>query len=271
MAVFNYEGINLFYEELGNPDGKVAIGFLNGVMASTSSWGFICPVFEKLGYRIILHDFMGQLKSDKPDRTYSFDEHCMQAKALYESLGITKIHLIGTSYGGEAAMRFAMMYPEMTETISIIDSASELTPVMKGFLESWKTLCDIGDGEIFFNGMVPSIYGNEFIEKNQELLSSRAAAIKDNPNGYLEGQKHLYDTFKEDLYMTDRLHEISCPALILCGTEDILKPPACAQLLADNIPNAEYVLIPGSGHVTIFERHRELTSAILGFITKHTC
>ena len=270
MADFITEGVRLFYEERGNPEGKIVVGFLNGVMASTNSWDLITPIFEKAGCRIILHDFMGQLKSDKPDRTYSFAEHCAQAKALYQSLGIEKLHLIGTSYGGEVAMRFAMTYPEMTESISIIDSASELDPVMEGFLQSWKGLCESGDGEAFFHGMVPSIYGREFIAKNKEMLDARAKAIKDNPNGYLEGQNHLYDTFLEDLYMTDRLKEIRCPALILCGQEDILKPPASSQILAENIPDTEYILLPGCGHVSIFEGAKELSSAIFGFIFKHT-
>ena len=274
MAVFSYQNegktIHLYYEVKGNPEGKITIGFLNGVMASTSSWDLLCPVFEKMECRIILHDFMGQLKSDKPDRRYSFDEHCRQARALYESLGVTKLHLIGTSYGGEVAMRFAMIYPDMTETISVVDSASELDPVMEGFLLNWKHLCGTGDGELFFHGMVPSIYGRKFIADNREMLDARARAIKDNPDGYLEGQKHLYDTFLEDLYMTDRLHEIQCPALILCGCEDILKPPASAKILADGIQDAEYILLPECGHVSIFEKACELSSAIAGFVFKYS-
>ena len=88
-------------------------------MASTSSWYLLTPIFEKLGFKIILHDFKGQLKSDKPAGPYKFDDHCAEAKALFEHLGVDKIHLVGTSYGGEIAMRFAMNYPEMTKSISV--------------------------------------------------------------------------------------------------------------------------------------------------------
>lgn len=270
MAEFCYKGITLFYEEKGDRNGTETIGFLNGVMASTNSWELLCPVFEKMGFRIILHDFKGQLKSDKPEGPYTFAEHCEEARALYESLGVEKIHLIGTSYGGEVAMRFAMLYPEMVKSISVIDSVSELDPVTKGFVLGWKILCDTGDGETFFQGMVPSIYGPEFIEKNQEWLSDRAKALKENPNHYLEGQKILYDTFADDVYMTDRLSEIQCPALILQGTEDILKPVKFGKILADKIPNAEFLTIPDCGHVSIFEKPGELQSAILGFILKNS-
>ena len=157
----------------------------------------------------------------------------------------------------------------MVKTISVIDSVSELDPVLEGFVLGWKILCDTGDGETFFWGMVPSIYGPKFVADNKEMLAARAKAIKANPNGYLEGQKVLYDTFAQDVYMTDELKQIQCPALILCGTEDILKPPKFSQILADNIPNAEYILLPNCGHVSIFEKPGELQSAISGFVLKN--
>lgn len=270
MAELQVNGVNLYYEVKGDPEGKETIAFFNGVMASTSSWALLYPVFERMGFRIILHDFKGQLKSDKPAGPYTFAQHCAEAKALFEHLGVRQLHLVGTSYGGEAAMKFALLYPEMVKTISVIDSVSELDPVLRGFVLGWKILCDTGDGETFFWGMAPSIYGPEFLARHQEMLAGRAKAIKENPNGYLEGQKVLYDTFASDVYMTDALPAIRCPALILCGTQDILKPPKFSQIIADAIPNAEYLTIPDCGHVSIFEKPKELESAILGFVLKNS-
>ncbi len=271
MPYFEYsKDVTLYYEEHGNPEGKETIVFLNGVMASAASWSVLWPVFERAGFRVIAHDFKGQLKSSKPEGPYTFAQHCEETKALLEYLGVEKAHLVGTSYGGEVAMKFAVMFPEMTKSISVIDSVSELDPVCKGFVVGWKVLCDTGDGETFFWGMVPSIYGPEFIEKNMDMLTARAKAIKDNPNHYLEGQKILYDTFAEDVYMTDELPKIKCPALIICAENDILKPPKFSKILADNIPDAEYVTIPGAAHVVFFEKTKEVETAIFGFILKHS-
>ncbi len=269
MAIFEHKGISLYYEVKGDPNGKESIAFLNGVMASASSWALLYPIFERMGYRVILHDFKGQMKSDKPAGPYSFAEHCAEAKALFEHLGVEKIHLVGTSYGGEVAMKFAILYPEMVKSISVIDSVSELDPVLEGFVLGWKILCDTKNGETFFWGMAPSIYGPDFIANNQEMLTRRAKALNDVDPSYLEGQKILYDTFAPDVHMTEELPKIQCPALILCGTEDILKPPKFSQIIADMIPNAEYLTIPCCGHVAIFEKPKELESAIYGFVAKH--
>lgn len=270
MPIYSGSGVDLFYEILGDPNSKKTVAFLNGVMASTSSWAMLTPVFEKFGFRIILHDFKGQMKSEKPKGPYTFEEHCREARELFIHLGVERLHLVGTSYGGEVAMKYAILYPDMVESLCVIDSVSELDPVLSGFVLNWKLLCDTKNGEAFFWGMTPSIYGPAFIEKNMDMLKKRAIATKAAPPEYLEGQKILYDTFVDDVTMTDELQDIRCPALVLCGEDDILKKPKFSKIIADHIPNSEYLVIPQCGHVAIFEKPNELSSAILGFILKNT-
>lgn len=269
MAQLTINGNSIYYEVAGDIKSKNVVAFLNGVMASTNSWALLTPTFEKLGFKIILHDFKGQLKSDKPDGPYSFEEHCEEAKKLFEHLEVEKVHLIGTSYGGEVAMKFAVLFPNMVQSISIIDSVSEVDPILEGFVEGWKVLCDTNDGEVFFHAMMPSIYGSNFLKENREMLAERAKAIKNNPNHYLQGQKILYDTFVKDVTMTEELHKITCPALIICGEEDILKPVKFSRILAEKIKDSEFIILPNCGHVAIFEKPKELVSSILGFIMKH--
>lgn len=268
MGTFSVENTNIFYEINGNENAKTAIAFFNGVMASTASWDYIWPVFENDDFMIVRHDFRGQLKSDKPKGPYSFEIHANDAKQLFDHLDIEKIHIIGTSYGGEVAMKFAILYPEMTKSISIIDSVSELDEVLKGFIDNWMILADLYDGEKFFLGMAPSIYGNSFYTNKKEMLISRAKAFASMDKSYFEGQKTLYQTFKEDVYMTDELKSIKCPSLVICGQDDLLKRVKFSQLIAKEIPNSEFILIPDSGHVAILEKYNELNSMLYGFILK---
>jgi 3-oxoadipate enol-lactonase len=81
-------------------------------------------VFEKTGFKIILHDFKGQMESGKPEEGYSFARHAAEAKALFQYLSVEHVHVIGTSYGGEVAMKLAILYPEITDSISVIRSAN---------------------------------------------------------------------------------------------------------------------------------------------------
>ncbi|WP_353892938.1 alpha/beta hydrolase [Proteinivorax hydrogeniformans] len=269
MPKKNINGVNLYYDIKGNPDAEEAIVFLNGVMASVSSWILQLPIFENHNFKILLHDFKGQMLSDKPKGPYTFSEHSDETVELMKSLGIKKAHLIGTSYGGEVAMRMAIDHPEFVKTISIIDSVSELDETLKLFVRGWKTAAEDRDAEKFFWGMAPTIYHNSFIEKNLNTLKARAKGVANAPDDYFDGQVQLYDTFEQDVHMTEELCNIQCPALVVCGEDDILKPRKFSKIIADNIPNSEHVIIPDCGHVTIFEKPDILNSILLGFVMKN--
>lgn len=251
------KGIKLFVEDLGNPKGEVIV-FLNGVMASTNSWYQIIKPFIELGYRIILHDFKGQLKSDKPKGPYTFEEHVNETLAILDELDIKSAHFVGTSYGGEVALNIGFRHPEIVKSLVIIDSVSETNQEMINEVNTWIDLCEKKDGYAFFWGMAKSIYGSTFMKENKAFLEQRAQATRHVDQSYLEGQIILYKTFNNDVYMTNRLHEIKAPTLIICGMDDILKPPKFSKIIHDKIKGSKLVLLEDCGHVAIFEKSNEI-------------
>jgi 3-oxoadipate enol-lactonase len=270
MPIFSHPPVDLFYEIKGNPDSSNTVLFLNGVMASTSSWVNQLPPFQSAGFKIVLHDFRGQLKSSKPQGPYTFAQHAQDVMALMDHLNIPSAHLIGTSYGGEVALRCALDFPTLVTSLSIIDSVSELDETLKSTVTEWKDAAATHHGETFFYRMMPSIYSPGFIEKNRDMLSQRAKAMNAVSLDYFDGQITLYETFLNDVTMTSELHRIHCPTLILCGELDTLKPLKFSAIMAQAIQGSEYLTIPDCGHVAIFEKPNELNSALLGFILKQT-
>lgn len=270
LSIFEKEGVKLYYELRGKEDAKETVVFLNGVMASTNSWYTLSKPLEELGYRVLLHDFKGQLKSDKPEGPYSFLDHAKELLALLDHLNIHKAHVIGTSYGGEVALRFATAHPERMDSMVVIDSTSELTGVCQGFVSSWMAPASAGDGEAFFNTLMPSIYGESFLKKEAAFLKKRAKATKDIGEDYFHGQVTLYETFLQDVAMDlSELQKIQVPTLVICGEQDILKTPKESLRIHQGIEGSEYVLLPDCGHVSIFEKPKEITTLLLGFLLKH--
>lgn len=268
MANFNANGVNLYYELKGNLESKETIVFFNGIMSGIGTWTAIIPELEKLNYKILLHDFKGQLLSDKPPGPYSLVEHAQEAKLLMDHLGIKNAHVICTSYGGAVAMEFATLFPEYLKTISIINSISETDEILKLLINSWKTLASMKDISKFFWSVVPTIYDISFLKKNMEALNSKVLEMKKLPEDFLLGQLQLYDTFDLGVGLTDQLYKIKCPALVICGENDVLTPVKFSKIIAEGIPHSEFAIIPDCAHVTVFEKPDVLASLLLGFIFK---
>ena len=65
--------------------------------------------------------------------------------------------------------------------------------------------------------------------------------------------------------VVDRLHEITCPTLIISSSEDVLVPPTEQQLLHEKIKGSTYVTINGSGHASMYEAPGAFAALTLGF------
>lgn len=262
------EDYELYTEDLGSKTGETIV-FLNGVMASTNSWNFYAKWFVEHGYRVILHDFRGQLKSDGIKGVYTFEKHAEDMRFILEHFGVKKAHFIGTSYGGEVGLKFAIKYPEILASLIVIDSVSELDEKLRKEIEIWIDLASKKDGYKFFWGMAKSIYGKKFMQDQMPFLESRAIATSKVDASYFDGQVALYQTFINDVNMTDDLKTIKTPTLIICGEEDDLKPIKFSRIIANEISSSEFVTIPEAGHVVIFEKPNEILTLMIGHTLKN--
>ncbi|MGZ0655011.1 alpha/beta fold hydrolase [Coraliomargarita sp. W4R72] len=74
------------------------------------------------GYRVIMPDQIGFGKSSKPSNyQYSFQQLAKNTHDLVASLEVEHVQLLGHSMGGMIATRFALMYPEMTSSLTLLN------------------------------------------------------------------------------------------------------------------------------------------------------
>ena len=50
--------------------------------------------------------------------------------------------------------------------------------------------------------------------------------------------------------------------LVVCGAEDEVSPPASMREMAQRIPDARYVVVPGAGHLAPLEQPEAVTEAL---------
>lgn len=263
MPVQRLNGVGIYYEILGVGEPVV---LLNGVMMTTQSWVLQSSQMRKR-YRCVLHDFRGQLMSEKPDGPWEMADHAEDLLALLDHLEIDDAHLIGTSYGGEVALIFASSHPDRVRSLSVVSSVSEVAPETDRIVASWARAALEAPDDLY-RISVPTIFSPAFVTGNPEVIAQGEARIRSCPREFFTGLAALIETFRK-LDVTAELQRITCPTLVLSGEKDVVKPLRLSRLMAEEIPGAEFLVIPDAGHAVILERPEEVNTALLGFLAKY--
>jgi 3-oxoadipate enol-lactonase len=264
MARASVNGVELAYEVAGS--GAEWVVFLNGVAMSIAHWK---PVVDRLPgrYRCLLHDFRGQsLSPDAPGKpgVQRLEDHVEDLLALMDTVGVGKAHLVGTSYGAEVAMLFAIAHPERTASLVSIDGVSELDPLLKAAVEGWKAAA-LSDPVVFYRITIPWNYSAGYIAANSDALVKREAVVAALPRGWFTSFAGLCDAFLR-IDFTKELHRIKCPTLVIVAENDLLKGRRFARIIVDHVRGALLKVIPDGGHAVVVERPAETAAAVAEFL-----
>jgi 3-oxoadipate enol-lactonase len=192
--------------------------------------------------------------------------HADDLAALLDTLSIKRAHIGGASYGAEISMVFALKYPARTQSLVITSAVSHVDSLLEGMIGTWVAAAKSKDPEMLFQVVYPLTFSEAWIEGNQETLNLARERYKTlDFDAFLE----LLLAFSQ-LNVTPDLHRIAAPALVVVGEEDIVKPRKYAEIIAREVPGAEYAIIPHAGHAAMWERPGIFNSLILGFLAKHS-
>lgn len=263
MPHFKSNGLNLFYEEFGSPDAP-AIIFLNGIMMNTLSWAGHKPYFKN--YRGVLFDFRDQGQSEKVDHPYSIDVHVDDLRNLLRHLDIEKINMVGVSYGGHVASKFASLYSSLISSLTLANTIAKTNHHLRAIGKAWEEAAKLVDGEAFFTFAIPFIYSRYFYQNNLSWLAERQNQFKDLlTKEWFEAFIRL-STSAHDLDVTAALKDIHCPTLLIGADQDMITPIDEMKRLHQGIEGSSFVIIKDAGHAAVLEKPTEFALIILGFI-----
>jgi len=248
MPTAEIQGVSFYYELSGQ--GNETIVFLNGIAMSVAHWAPYVQAFQG-EYRCLCHDMRGQTLSEKPEGEYSLDLHAQDLAELMDMLGIARAHLVGTSYGAEVAMAFAVRFPEKCLSLTLIDGVSETDPLLEAIVDSWIQAAE-KDARLFYRTILPWNYSPGYIGANRELLAKREASVTNLPREWFEGFNRLCAAFLK-INLTESLSAIQCPTLIMVGEKDILKPYKFSKIIEQRIKGSQLIILPGAGHAAVLE------------------
>ncbi len=168
--------------------------------------------------------------------------------------GYEDVVLCGHSMGGAITQMYALEYPDELKGIVLIGTGARLRVHPK-------YLKDCEDGVHAREGWLAN-RANEYARIDAEM----AAALLQRSTAVGPSVK-LNDLLCCDRFdVMQRVQEIRVPALIICGTEDVMTPVKYSSYLAERIKDSRITVVEGATHYVQLERHREVNQAIAEFL-----
>ncbi len=264
MRTKTNDGLNLYYEIHGNPQAKETLVFLNGLTQSAAAWSFMLPHFKQ-DFRIILLDFIFQGQSDKSGNWRDFNQHARDVKTVLDTIGVTRIHLAGLSYGSLVAQHFAILYPSMLHKLVLMATFAHKTPHYEAIELSWWRALEQGGYRLMLDIMLPNVLSEEYFSHPLipiDLMKEMRQGLNENSEAILK----LMRATKERKDFRQELQQIQIPALIIQGERDTLLPVHLAEEVNKNIRNSQLIIIPRAGHTLNLEHVTEVAGHIRRFL-----
>lgn len=247
MPHADVDGERIFYAHHRLPDPKAPhLILVHGAGGNHMLWGYTVRNLRTANVYAV--DLPGHGRSGGAGRT-SVTEYARFLRGFMDALGISRAVVAGHSMGGATAMLTALQHPDRVSGLVLVGTGARLR-VLPAILDG--TLSDLpGTVELICETAYAPTAPREIVRQGQrQMLQVAPQTVHDD-----FAACNVFDAM-------ERLADIRCPTLVVCGTEDRLTPPKYSAFLAERIPHAELVLIEGAGHMVITEKPDLLARAI---------
>ncbi|MEZ4233030.1 MAG: alpha/beta hydrolase [Polyangiaceae bacterium] len=265
---------------------KLPVLLLHGKNFSGAYWERTIAALSKAGHRVIVPDQIGFGKSSKPtDLQYSFQLLATLTHQVVKQLGVDDLAVVGHSMGGMLATRYALMFPEETKRLVLVNPIG---------LEDWQRWVPYRDVETWYQRelastpegvkkyMLNAYFAGEWEADYDPLLEIQAGwATGPDKNITARVSALTYDM----IFTQPVVHDfplLTQPTLLIIGQrdrtalgKDAVAPevaaklgdyPRLGRLAKQRIPEARLVELPGVGHVPQYEAFDAYWKALSDFL-----
>lgn len=266
----------LFCHELG--EGTPVIVLHGGPGLSQD---YLLPGMEKLAehHRVVFYDQRGAGRSENSGKI-SLDVYVEDLEAVRREFGFEKMAVVGHSWGGLVAMRYAAAHPDAVDKMVLLNSMMASSEDFALFAQAWhRALSPYIDEMEQIKKSEAYLAGDpDTVERFFKTLFAPYFAFREqvhfvNFRGSVEANLKwiaTYDFFSKTLlshpfdYFED-LKNLRCKTLIVHGDVDII-PSALSEHLHRAIAHSKFAILRECGHFPYVEQPDELFTILNEFL-----
>ena len=255
-------GFRMYYETHGGGDPLLLI---NGLGSDHTEWLFQLSELARR-FLVVVFDNRGAGGSDTPPGPYFTAQMADDAAALLTHLGAGRAHVLGVSLGGMIAQEVALRHPDRVRKLLLACTApggeGSVRPppeVLKHFVRS-----PGGDPEEEIRRVLPFLYTEGYLRDHPEEIEEfvrRRLAVPVSAEGHAA---QLSAAVTHSAW--DRLTTIGAPTMVIAGDGDKVVPPVNSRRIAQRIPGAKLVILPGAPHRLFAENAKAFNREVVSFL-----
>ncbi|WP_458097186.1 alpha/beta fold hydrolase [Roseomonas sp. WA12] len=252
----------LFRCRLDGPEGAPWMVFSNSLVTDLTVWDEQVAAFSGR-YRILRYDQRGHGGTEVPAATTDLDELTEDAAALMRAFGIQGAVFAGVSMGAATALCLAARHPELVSAVIASDGQAGTAA---GGAQGWQERMDFARAngmEAFAEATVKRWFSPATIAAGNPAIPRVRAMVAATPEaGFIACATALqaYDIRAE-------LPGLRQPVLLIAGEMDGAMPKTMRGM-AEVIPDARFVEIPGAGHIPCLEAPGPFNAAVEAFLAE---
>ncbi|MBP89604.1 MAG: prolyl aminopeptidase [Planctomycetaceae bacterium] len=241
-----------------------------------SSFKTQCTANLRDSAQLVYVDHRGSGRSSEANpETHTLDNNIDDLEALRQHLGLERISILGSSYGGMVAQGYAIRYPQRTANLILVATAPSyhFLEDAKRILRERGTPDQIRVCEWLWDGTFES---QEELYEYYKVMGPMYATSFDPEafeKGWCRGIRNFtqlnlgFRTFLRTFDFVEDLKTIPCPTLVLGGAHDWICAPNHSRVLAEQIPRAHLKIFAESAHSIAQDEPEAFDAAVRGFLT----
>lgn len=249
-------GAKLFAVRNGPAHGTSILA-IGGWIGSSELWqGPLAELSDS--YETVTYDHRGSGLSVCDSESITFENLVADAVAVAKTFNIGRCVLAAESAGAQTALAVAARFPETVSHLVIVDGmysrgiAPENDPFLQGLRSAYPATI-----ERFVQLCIPEPESEHIKAWGRKILAraeaSAAIALR------------LVGSVTD---VTAELKAITQPVLVMHGDMDKIVPLEAGRALAAKLPDAEFQVLEGCGHVPTLTQPKKVAGAIRSFLRR---